>query len=304
MGDMLNPRQVEAFEAVVRSGTTTAAAQLLHISQPAVSRLIRDFERAVSLKLFQRNGNRLTPTPDALVLVREAQRCFDSFRHLVECAEQIRSGFAGGLRIAAMPALALKYLSATIADLLEIHPGLSVTVHCEVSQNLPPLIASGQFDIGIGSLPIHGPAVRLEPLPVLRAACALPPKHPLTREKVVELRALRRVPMLSYGGNSLLRTRVQMAMACLGIQPRVRVESNTGATLCGLVQRGLGVAVVDPFTALECIALGIPVRPLSPEIPYEATVMFPNQGVRPAAADAFMAAFKRQICKDFKIKWN
>lgn len=301
---MLNPRQVEAFEAVVRSGTTTAAAQELHVSQPAVSRLIRDFERAVSLKLFRRSGNRLIPTPDALVLVREAQRCFDGFRHLMQCAEQIRNGFSGGLRIAAMPALALKYLSAPIADLLETHPGLSVTVHCDVSQNLPPLIASGQFDIGIGSLPIHGPAVRLEPLPVLRAACALPLKHPLAREKIVDLRALRRVPILSYGGNSLLRTRVQMAMACLGIQPHIRVESTAGATLCGLVQRGLGVAIVDPFTAMECIALKLPVRPLSPEIPYEAGVLFPNQGMRPAAVDGFMAAFKKQIRSDFEIAWD
>ena len=75
---MLNPRQIEAFRTVIVTGGVTAAAQALHISQPAVTRLIHDLQYALGLKLFAKRGTRLVPTNEALSLYREVERQFVS----------------------------------------------------------------------------------------------------------------------------------------------------------------------------------------------------------------------------------
>ena len=71
---MLNPRQLEAFHWVMMRGSATAAASAMHVTQPAVSRLIRDFELACGLALFERQGNQLLPTPEATLLLAEVER--------------------------------------------------------------------------------------------------------------------------------------------------------------------------------------------------------------------------------------
>ncbi|MBV8836561.1 MAG: LysR family transcriptional regulator, partial [Alphaproteobacteria bacterium] len=71
---MLNPRQVEAFRAVMATGSVTLAATMMHVTQPAVSRLIRDLEFTLQLALFERRGNRLKPTAEANHLFAEVER--------------------------------------------------------------------------------------------------------------------------------------------------------------------------------------------------------------------------------------
>jgi DNA-binding transcriptional LysR family regulator len=286
----------------MRTGTTTAAAEQLRISQPAISRLVRDFEASVALRLFNRKGNRLRPTPAAFLLFRETQRWFENFQHIFQCAANIRNGVAGSLRIVVMPALAIQYLSQPITELVKANPGLLVSIHCELSQNIPPLIASGQFDIGIGSIPLGAPLARLEPLPTLNSACVMPKQHPLTKSRVIKLHDLCNVSLLTVAGSSLLRTRVEVAMASVGLQANIRVESTMSMALVALVQQGLGVAIVDPFTALECSNAGLAVRPLRPAIPYELAILLPTSNPRNDTANAFLASFKKYLERDFKVK--
>src|SRR5471030_2522228 len=86
----INPRQVEAFHKVILTGSITAAANMMNITQPAVSRLIRDFEYAVDLKLFDRDGRGLIPRDDAIKLYREVERLYLGLEHISRIAEEIR----------------------------------------------------------------------------------------------------------------------------------------------------------------------------------------------------------------------
>src|ERR687897_862256 len=72
----LNPRQIEAFRAVVLTGGVSAAASLINVTQPAVSRMIRDLQQDLGLVLFERRGTGLVPTSEALSLYAEVERAF------------------------------------------------------------------------------------------------------------------------------------------------------------------------------------------------------------------------------------
>nr|WP_233278980.1 LysR family transcriptional regulator [Agrobacterium radiobacter] len=79
---MIQSRQLEAFRAVMLTGGMTSAANLVRITQPAISRLIRDLEEEIGISLFERTGNRLRPTREAGILFKEVSRHFKKCRDI------------------------------------------------------------------------------------------------------------------------------------------------------------------------------------------------------------------------------
>ncbi len=100
----LNPRQIEAFRAVVLTGGVGMAAKLINVTQPAVSRMIRDLQQQLGLTLFERRGTGLVPTSEALSLYAEVERAFVGLERIAQMADELRTRRAGFLRIAALPA--------------------------------------------------------------------------------------------------------------------------------------------------------------------------------------------------------
>jgi DNA-binding transcriptional LysR family regulator len=88
----INSRQIEAFRALMLAGTTTAAAEVMRVTQPAVSRLLADLQAALKLTLFDRRGTRLVPTSEALALYDEVQRSFVGLDRIaaVACSRSLR----------------------------------------------------------------------------------------------------------------------------------------------------------------------------------------------------------------------
>lgn len=106
----INSRQVEAFRAMMLTGSVTEAAKLMAVTQPAVSRLLRDFQALLKTELFERRGTGLVPTAAATALYTEVERSFVGLERITAAAEEIRGRRTGSLRIAALPALSNGYL--------------------------------------------------------------------------------------------------------------------------------------------------------------------------------------------------
>ena len=104
----LSIRQLEAFDMIMLSGSVSAAATALHISQPSVSRLLQDLERDCDLKLFDRAKGRLIPTPQGIMFHEEVARSFKSARELMVAARNIRDLKQSRLRIGALAACSLE----------------------------------------------------------------------------------------------------------------------------------------------------------------------------------------------------
>ena len=100
MARPLNPRQIEAFRAVILTGGMTAGGEMLGVSQPAISRLVRDLETELGLKLFERNGAHIVPTAEALILYQDVERLFVGSDRIRDSARAIRDRRSGSLRIA------------------------------------------------------------------------------------------------------------------------------------------------------------------------------------------------------------
>ncbi|MEP5091303.1 MAG: LysR family transcriptional regulator, partial [Paracoccaceae bacterium] len=102
----MNIKSLRAFRATLSEGSLAAAGHVLHLSQPAVSRLISGLEGELRLDLFDRSGRNLTPTPEGLAFYREAGRILDNLDEIPNIAAEIRAGRTESLRIVAMPRVA------------------------------------------------------------------------------------------------------------------------------------------------------------------------------------------------------
>lgn len=118
----LNLRHIEAFRAVMLAGSVVGAAELLSVTQPAVSRTIAQMELRLGYALYQRRGRRLVPTAAAQALFREVEQVYGGIERIAQVAQDLRHHRAGALRIAVLPALAQWLVPHALAQFMQDRP--------------------------------------------------------------------------------------------------------------------------------------------------------------------------------------
>ncbi|WP_226439349.1 LysR substrate-binding domain-containing protein [Pseudomonas sp. MWU16-30316] len=284
----INPRQVEAFHAVMRTGSMTGAANLMSITQPAVTRLIRDFEDAIGLPLFERRGNQLIPTPQAAALIPEVERSFIGLERIGRLAAGIREHTAGSIRIAAMPAVANTLLPRFLAEFLQVRPDLQISILGVPSHQVVEMVSAGQVDIGYAEGPLNPHGVEMQAID-MDAVAVMPSDHPMSALKVVVPIDFQGQRFIGLRPGSIFSSGVQLALAQV---PRLtRLETSLTYTACALVSQGLGVSIVDPPTALDFIGKGLEMRPLSVKIDTGFLVIRSNKSSQQMLTEEFSAQF-------------
>lgn len=291
----LNPRQIEAFRALVLTGSTTRAAEMMYVTQPAVSRLVRDLQHALGLALFEKRGTRLVPTGEALALYAEVERSFVGLDRIAQAAAELRTRRAGVLRIAAMPALANGFLPRFTGRFLAERPKLDLALFGLVSHIVLDWVASAQCDVGFAEASIEHSGVRTERLPPVRFVAVLPAGHRLARRRVLRPRDFAGESFVSMGPSSVSRFRVDAVFADHDVRRVMRVETPLSEIACALVAAGVGVSICEPFTASEYAARGIVALPFEPAIEFAVAAAFPSHRSVPAVAREFTSAFAAHI---------
>lgn len=292
---ILNPRQVEAFRAVMLAGSMTAAAEILRVSQPAVSRLVQDLEFTLDMKLFDRHGNRLTPRQESLALFKEVSRYYSGLERIAHVAAEIRAGLSGELRVATFNALSFGFAAMAIDSLLKNRPNISVYHETEASRAILELVSLQEYDIGIVQISGEYPGVEIERLPMPEALCVLPPNHRLCRKRRIDVSDLAGENLISLGRSSPLRVRLDAALQEAGIECRRLVETTLAATACDLVMLGHGIAVVDPFTVRSHASRRVAARPFTPSLPVEIAMVFPANQPRAVITENFAAIIRERM---------
>jgi DNA-binding transcriptional LysR family regulator len=144
----MQSRQIEAFRAVMLTGAMTAAAETIHITQPAVSRLIRDLEAEIGIRLFERRGKLLAPTAEAKALFAEVERSFIGLAQIHAVADDIRLGRIGSLRPAMLPAMAAGFAPRFVAKFCRARPSLKVIIDGIPSPSVRDQVLAGEFRSG------------------------------------------------------------------------------------------------------------------------------------------------------------
>ncbi|PSJ56111.1 LysR substrate-binding domain-containing protein [Pseudaminobacter soli (ex Li et al. 2025)] len=293
----MNLRQVEAFRAVMLTGQMTTAAELMSITQPAVSRLIRDFEHATRLRLFERRGNQITPTQEAVTLWSEVNRAFVGLKRIAAVADEITRQAAGTLRIAAMPALGNGVLPRFLARFLRDKPNLHASLSGLPSSMVMEAVGAGQADIGYADGPLDRPGFVIETRS-MAAVVAIPEGHPLCARDVICPQDLQGQRMISLEPGTIFAMRVEVALA--GIARLSPLETRLSHTALSLVSEKAGISIIDPTSASEFTERGVVIRPFSIFIDAGFLVIRPasqsHSGIVERFAREFQAFHDELLC--------
>ena len=293
----MNWRQLEAFRAVMEAGSVTRAAIALHISQPAVSKLLASLARDCGFALFERSGNRLIPTAEAMLLSAEVERAFVGTEQIARHVANIRDLRSGRLSIVAFPALATRALPHFITSFLADHPETSVSLLARSSQPLVDWVAAQQADIGIGLMASDRAGVVFESIGGFDGVCILPLGHRLARKRIVHASDLADETFISLGMEDRSRFRVDQAFERIAIRRRLTIEAHQSEAACAFTAAGAGVSVVDPFSVYSFDRTQLVVKPFRPVVKFDMWLVFPDHRPRSKITDAFATSFHKWILR-------
>ena len=286
----ISHRQIEVFRAVMSSGHVTRAAEALHTSQPTVSRELARLEQVLGFVLFERVKGRLRPTPRALALREEVELSYVGLERIAATAASLREFAQGRLQVACLPALAHALLPDAIRRFSLRQPEASVTITPLESPMLETALTEQRFDLGLTERREAPAAATLQTLLAADEVCVLPPSHALVKRALLAPADFEDQPFISLAPNDPYRQQIDAVFAQAGVRRQLRVESPSAVSVCALVRQGLGVAIVNPLTALELAATGLVIRPFTVAIPFQVAVVLPSwRSAHPLRADLVAA---------------
>jgi DNA-binding transcriptional LysR family regulator len=293
----MNLRQMEVFRAVMFAGGVNSAAELLHVSPPAVSKVLAQAEKASGLVLFERAKGRLIPTPEAHQLYAEVDQLWRGVDKLRDLARELAGPAQATLRLVCSASLAPFMVSRSVARLYEQIPRLQ----CRVQVFSPDILNQALLDrsthLGVALLPHDHPNLATVKSYQCGLACVMRSEHPLARRKLIKPADLAGERVISSPESTPFGQTLQRAFGPAAGQMHRDFEATSSTTACWFAQAGVGIAVVDQVSIAGGLLAGLEVRPFQSS--ERLTVRILRNRFRPmsVAERAFVEAFD-QVWRD------
>lgn len=264
--------ELELVTCLASTGSLTAAADELHIAQPALSRRLARLEREVGAPLFVRGRHGTVPTSVGVTLVARADQALTAIRLAERDTADAVAGRIGVLRIGTTPTLGADVLPAVLAGVRASHPDVQIDLLISGdSGRLRDDVAEGHLDVAVAVLDD-------EPLAHLRVAVRFPQRfvlvvpedHRLARHASVRRDQLRGEAIVSVPHGEGLRVVIDSVFAAIGSEPEISIETSEREMLIPFVTAGLGVTLVPEVFARQRAGPGVRVVTFRP--PLERTV--------------------------------
>jgi len=289
-------RRLEAFRAVVSNNSVTKAAQVLGVSQPAVSAQLARLEDEIGFSLFERRGGRLAMTAEGRQFHDATEHALQMIDQLDGVARSIRDGAAGRIVVASHPSASTSMLPPIAAAFLRDRPGTQIKMINRSSEEVRSFFPAASIDIGIAEMPIDisGVHVRRYSLPCV---AILPADHRLSQKKELSAKDLSGEPFLAMPPERLISHRVRAAFVDGESEYNPIAEVDFFSSIAAMVAAGHGVSVVDRWTAEMFQPVGLVPKPFLPAIPYEIGVFTSSDRPVSALATSFLSCIHDQFTR-------
>ncbi|HEV7306779.1 LysR family transcriptional regulator [Ensifer sp.] len=275
-------RDLEAFLAVMSTGSITGAARLLDRSQSQVTRLIQDLETSLGFALFERNGPRITPTDKGIAFHQDAERFVSGIGHLRNRAKAIAGKEPEPIEIAATPAFASGIIPIALAELPDHLLPHTINLRSMPAEAAVQSVFARTADFCVTSLPADQPGLEVQGFFEGRCVAAVASHDPLAAKDMISVADLAGRTLVTMSNPFRLRHSVDEALDAAGVRPSRIIATNAAQNAVQIASLGLGVAIIEPATAYGLQSAPIVVRPLDVEIPFLWAIL--SAGSRPLSA--------------------
>ena len=254
-------RQLRAFTAIAETGTFTAAAERVHVTQAAISMQIRQLETETGVRLFVRAPRRVLLTEAGEKLLERARVILREHDSALSELAALTGADKGRLRIGSASAMVSgDPLPQILKKLKAVHPGVEASVISGTSEDLVQRLMNGEIDAAFVSLPVEARGVQTELLNEDQLVAIASPRHKLAKQKVVSAYALSSEKLIlgERGGNT--RRLIDQFFAQAGVTPNVSMELSRLAAIKRMVEEDMGLGIVPLQSVEEEVARGTLVR--------------------------------------------
>ena len=263
-------RHIEVFHAIMQAGTISGAAQLLHISQPAVTKVLQHCELQLGMALFDRVRGKLYPTPEAQRLFIEIDKLNRDLVGIRRLAANLKSGESEQVRLVATPALAMAVVPAAMTPWCKAFPNASCTLATHHTREIVSALLLGEADLALSLQDPRHPGIKAETIASGAMVALCPLGSPEAQSDGPLSLADIRTEIVGLQSDDPLASLLHHAGEALG-QPTAsrlasRITVQTYQLARALVEAGVGMTLVDPFTAASADLAKLRIRPLSPTV--------------------------------------
>jgi DNA-binding transcriptional LysR family regulator len=247
------------FTVVAAQMSFSRAAETLYISQPAVSKAVRELERQLGMPLFERGAGRMTLTEAGALLAERGRAILAIEQTAEEDLQALRGLQTGVLRIGASTTIATYLLPPVIAVFLDSHPNIDLRLTIQNTQSIVSLLLAYRLDVALVEGPVADARIRSEPWRPDELVVIAAPHHPLVLRsagKAVDAELLRGELFMVREPGSGTREVAEAALAQKGLRLERTVQLGSTEAVKEAVAAGLGLAVLSKATIGDQVSLG------------------------------------------------
>ncbi len=296
----MDMREIQVFRAVMQAGTTSKAATLLGISQPAVSQAIRKLETSSELRLFERVRGRLVATQEAEALMEEVDRCFAGFELIEHRIRSLKSFGVGRLAVGSLPALGTGFMPRAIAAFGLQDRRIQMSFQIMSSREVLQQVAAGQLDFGLMADELSVAGLEHSEFVRIPGVIAMHNRHPLAAKPRIALQDLIDHPFIALNPEDASRRRLETALNDQGLALRPILETPYSNSVCEFALHGQGIGMVHPVMALDYLARGLTIKPLDLDISFTCLLVFRPGTPLSENARALLKAMRIELDRDLK----
>ena len=241
-------RQLQVFEASVRLGSFSRAAEELFVTQPTVSMQIKKLADALGLPLFEQVGRNVRPTEVGQELYKSCLRIFENLAHLEMKISDLKGMKRGRLRLGVVTT-AKYFVPEVLGEFCRLYPGIDVALKVSNRDRIVERLNNYEDDLYIvGQAPTDGLEIESFPFAPNPLVVLASRDHPLVKEKNIPLSRIAQEPLILREPGSGIRDATLREFEAQGLEPNVRMELGSNEAIKHAVVGGLGLAVLSLHT--------------------------------------------------------
>lgn len=291
----LTLRQVEVIRAVMMTGTINGAAEFLNVSSPGISRLVKHTEESLGVRLFERKAGLFQPAAEAEPVFEQIHQIYEKMSGLTFALARLKAGTESELAFASAPSIAQFVMPRAVAAIRRRHPELYVDLMLVRFEEIVDYLLLERGEFVAFSYRFEHPLLECTPIGEGEVIAILPEGHPLAAAKRLSVGELTDVPLIGVESNDPYGALTARPFELAGVPRRLAVRVRFAQTTVGLVQNGVGAAIIDEFSVASRGLPGIVRIPLVERVPLEVFAIHKAGRVLSSFADFAIARLREEV---------
>ncbi|KJZ18667.1 LysR family transcriptional regulator [Loktanella sp. S4079] len=290
-------RQIEVIRAVMMTGTISGAADMLNVSAPGISRLVKHTEESLGIRLFERKAGLFTPSVEAARVFDQVREVYKGVENLQIAVGSLQKGEDVRLAFATAPSIAQFIAARVVKQVRARYDDLFVDMNMLKIEETVEYLLLERGEFVIMSSAVENAAIENEEIAEGRLVAVLPEGHALCNQDVVSAKDLANETLIGVRPSDPYGALLAQPFEIADVLPNYAMRGRFAQTLISMVRHGLGVAVIDEFSVAEVYMPGLVRRPLAEDVRVKIYVSRKKGRVLSGFAEYTIEQFQRALAR-------